>query len=171
MWATNRDDAGAVGYPVVPLEDARLRADGILGVVGLESDVDLEDRLVQLLRAMMPDRAASALARETDHLYFSLHDPARDQEHKPVNTAALHRALTLAMSRPSDDLCWNDYQEVVTAIESRWVKATAEYGPHPLRAIRRRLTRTKPDLSELETSWQAPISAARRHFIATWQDV
>lgn len=71
----NQSRADASEYPVVTPQDAALRADRVVAVIGLDTDVGLEDRLEREFDAWMDRQEVGYLVHEVKHLYWLLTDP------------------------------------------------------------------------------------------------
>jgi hypothetical protein len=156
-------------YPVTDTDTAVERADAVLRQVAVGHNADLEDRLTGALSQWLEPVPAHLLAGETNQLYQLLTERWAGIAEAPVQGDTLRRALILAMTRPADDPCWRDYKRIIDATAARWESANAEYGIHPLRTLRRKLTRSTPDRNAQETAWAQPTIEARRNFKTKWR--
>jgi hypothetical protein len=160
--------AVGVQAPAAPAPDeAGRRVDVVLRRSDLSSDRELQERLLDALTAWHDRIGASQVSVTAADLYRLLADPrAGAPTGAPIRPQVLRRALLLAMTRPSDDPCWHDYQAIVVDTRDRSFRIAQEaYRSNPWRRLRRALARTEP----LDpAAWAGPIAESRRQFSATW---
>ena len=153
-------------YPALEVVDATRRADDLVATATPSTLDDLSGRLATSVD-WLDEETSAELAHDVVALYWLL-APVESAADLEVDPVALHRALVLTLSRPADDPCWQEYQQVLTAIETLWRESVSTL--HPLRrpVLPNRARVARQEAAASVGSHARAVAEAKRRFRERW---
>lgn len=153
-------------YAALEAVEAARRADDVVAATTPSKLDDLEARLTARID-WLDEESSPELAHDAVALYWLL-APVLSPLDLEVDSTALRRALILTLTRPADDPCWQDYQEVLDAIAALWKESVSTMRPFRRPMLPRRARVARQDAAEQCKSHARAVAAAKRRFRARW---